>query len=313
MNVVIYTLTFDPALDHIICLSGFNEGGINRVNREIVEVGGTGINISATLSELDVKSRALGFVAGFTGDEIERRLRQRGVETDFVRLESGMSRFNVVMKDYGPDKITETLVSPDGPEIPDEALGQLFMKLGAIADGDVLVLSGGVPNTIRGDIYEQILEYIAGRDIKLVADVQSKQLSPLLSYKPYLIKTDVNELGELCGECPSSMLEAVACAGNLREMGAGNILISMADGAVFLDESGKTLYCGACRGKVKNTLGTSEAMLAGFLSGALDDDTDMEYALILGTAASGAAAFSEGFAKKDDILDQMKQLLKERV
>lgn len=310
---MIYTLTLNPSLDHIICVSDFKEGGLNRMNRELMEVGGKGINVSVTLSELDVKSRALGFAAGFTGYEIERQLQQRGIETDFVWLESGMSRINVRLKNYGADNITETLVSSDGSEIPDEALGQLFMKLGAIADGDVLVLSGGVPNTIRGDIYEQILEYIAGKEIKLVVDVQSKQLTSLLSYKPYLIKTDIDELGEMCGERPSSMLEAVACAGNLREMGAGNILISMADGAVFLDESGKTLYCGACRGKVKNTLGTGEAMLAGFLSGALDDDTDMEYALMLGTAASGAAAFSEGFPKKDDILDQMKLILKERM
>lgn len=310
---MIYTLTLNPALEHIICVSGFKEGGLNHMNRELLEVGGKGINVSVTLSELDVKSRALGFVAGFTGYEIERRLQSCGVETDFVWLENGISRVNVTLKNYEADKITETFVSSEGPEVSDEALGQLFMKLGAISDGDVLVLSGGVPETICGNIYEQILDYIAGREIKLIVDVQSKQLTSLLSYKPYLIKIGIDELGEMCGERPASMLEAVACAGNLREMGARNILISMADGAVFLDENGKMLYCGACRGKVKNTVGTGEAMLAGFLSGALDDDTDMEYALMLGMAASGASAFSEGFAKKDDILDQMKQLLKERM
>lgn len=311
---MIYTLTLNPALDHIIYVSDLKAGGHNRMNRELLEVGGKGINVSVTLSELDVKSRALGFVAGFTGYEIERQLQSRGIETDFVWLESGMSRINVKLKNYDSDKITETFVDSEGPDVPDNALRQLFLKLGAVEDGDVLVLSGGVPNTLPGDIYEHILEYIAGKNIKVVVDARGGLLTSTLSYKPYLIKSDLDALGELFGERPASMLEAVACAKNLQEMGARNILVSMAaDGAVLLEESGKTLYCGVCKGRVKNTVGTGEAMLAGFLSGALDNDTDMEYALMLGMATSGAAAFSEGFAKKDDILDQMKILLKERM
>lgn len=309
---MIYTLTLNPALDHIIYVSDLKAGGHNRMNRELLEVGGKGINVSVTLSELDVKSRALGFAAGFTGYEIERQLQSRGVETDFVWLENGISRINVTLKNFDADSITETFVSSDGPDVPDGALMQLFAKLGAIEDGDVLVLSGGVPHTLQKDIYGHILEYVAGKDIKVVVDAEGELLTSTLSFKPYLIKQDIDELEAMFGERPSSMLEVVACAKNLQEMGARNILVSMAaDGAVLLEENGRTLFCGACKGKVRNTVGTGGAMLAGFLSGALDNDTDMEYALMLGTAASGAAAFSEGAVKKDNILDQMKVLLKD--
>lgn len=307
---MVYTLTLNPALDHVIYLSEMKEGGLNRTSRELLEVGGKGINVSLELAELDIKSRALGFVAGFTGYEIERQLQSRGVETDFVWLENGMSRINVKLKNYGSEKITETSLNSGGPDIPDKALSQLFEKLGAVGDGDVLVLSGSVPSALPNDIYAQILEYLTGKNIRAVVDTQGEALASTLAYRPFLIKIGLDELGRMFGERPASMLEAAACASNLREMGAGNILISMADGTLFVDENGGTHFCGACKGKVRNTMGTGDAMLAGFLSGALDDDTDMEYALLLGTAASGATAFSDGIAKKDDILDQMKILLK---
>lgn len=307
---MVYTLTLNPALDHIIYLSEMKEGGLNRTSREFLEVGGKGINVSLELAELDVKSRALGFVAGFTGYEIERQLQERGVETDFVWLESGMSRINVKLKNYGSDKITETSLNSDGPDIPDAALMQLFAKLGAISDGDTLVLSGSVPSSLPNDIYAQILEYLTGKSIKIVVDTQGEALASTLAYRPFLIKIDLDELGRMFGDRPASMLEAAACAANLREMGAGNILVSMPEGALFIDENGGTHFCGACKGKVRNTMGTGDALLAGFLSGVLDDDTDMDYALLLGTAASGATAFSDGIAKKDDILDQMKILMK---
>lgn len=307
---MVYTLTLNPALDHIIYLSEMKEGGLNRTSREFLEVGGKGINVSLELAELDVKSRALGFVAGFTGYEIERQLQERGIETDFVWLENGISRINVKLKNYGSDKITQTSLNSDGPDIPDAALMQLFAKLGAISDGDTLVLSGSVPSSLPNDIYAQILEYLTGKSVKIVVDTQGEALASTLAYRPFLIKIDLDELGRMFGERPASMLEAAGCASNLREMGAGNILISMPDGALFVDENGKTHFCGACKGKVRNTMGTGDAMLAGFLSGALDDDTDMDYALLLGTAASGATAFSDGIAKKDDILDQMKILMK---
>lgn len=309
---MVYTVTLNPALDHIVFVSDLMTGKINKMNRDVLDIGGKGINVSVVLSELDVKSKVLGFVAGFTGYEIERQLQSRGIDTDFVWLESGMSRVNIKLKNYTADSVTETEINSDGPDISDEALKQLFVKLSAIEDGDVLVLAGSVPHTLQKDIYEHILEYVSAKKIKVAVDASGNLLISTLKFKPFLIKPNLDELGEIFGEKPSSKVEAIAYAQHLREMGAQNVIISMAgDGAILLDESGKTLYCGACKGKVKNSVGAGDAMLAGFLSASLDNDTDVEYALMLGTAAGGATAFSEGLAKKSEILDQMKFLLKE--
>lgn len=308
---MVYTVTLNPALDHIVCVSDLVAGKINKVNRETVEVGGKGINVSVVLSEFDIKSKALGFVAGFTGYEIEQRLQSRGIETDFVWLENGMSRINTKLKNYGTDSVIETELNSDGPDISDEALKQLFVKLGAIEDGDILVLAGGVPQTLQKDIYEHILEYVSAKNIKVVVDAAGELLTSTLKFKPFLIKPNLDELGEIFGERPSSKVEAIAYARHLQEMGARNVLVSMAgEGAVFLDESGRTLYCGACEGKVKNSVGAGDAMLAGFLAGEMDGDTDVEYALLLGMAAGGATAFSDGMARKAEIVDNMKSLLK---
>lgn len=309
---MVYTVTLNPALDHIVFVSDLMTGKINKMNRDVLDIGGKGVNVSVVLSELDVKSKVLGFVAGFTGYEIERQLQSRGIDTDFVWLESGMSRVNIKLKNYTADSVTETEINSDGPDISDEALKQLFVKLSAIEDGDVLVLAGSVPHTLQKDIYEHILEYVSAKKIKVAVDASGNLLISTLKFKPFLIKPNLDELGEIFGEKPSSKVEAIAYAQHLREMGAQNVIISMAgDGAILLDESGKTLYCGACKGKVKNSVGAGDAMLAGFLSASLDNDTDVEYALMLGTAAGGATAFSEGLAKKSEILDQMKFLLKE--
>lgn len=309
---MVYTVTLNPALDHIVFVSNLNEGGINKMNREVLEIGGKGINVSVMLSELDVKSKALGFVAGFTGCEIEHQLQSRGIETDFVQLESGMSRINIKLKNYGDATFSETEINSDGPDISDEALKQLFEKLGAIEDGDILVLSGSVPRTLQKDIYEHILEYVSAKNIKVAVDASGELLTSTLKFKPFLIKPNLDELGDIFGEKPSSKVEVIAYARHLQEMGARNVLVSMAgEGALLLEESGKTLYCNACKGKVRNSVGAGDSMLAGFLSATLDNDTDVEYALMLGTAAGGATAFSDGLAKKAAVLDLMKILLKE--
>ena len=309
---MVYTLTLNPALDHIMYVSDLKEGELNRMNRELLEVGGKGINVSVTLAELDVKSKALGFVAGFTGYEIEHRLQARGIETDFVWLESGMSRINVKMKNYSGDTETETEINSDGPDISDAALKHLFEKFEAMEDGDVVVLAGGVPRTLQKDIYEHILEYLAGKNIKVAVDAAGELLTSTLKFRPFVIKPNLEELAEIFGEMPSSKLEVIAYAKHLQEMGARNVLVSMgSEGAILLEESGNTFYCAACKGKLRNTIGAGDAMLAGFLSASLDSDTDVEYALMLGTAAGGATAFSDGIAKKTLILDYMKTLLKE--
>lgn len=309
---MVYTVTLNPALDHIVYLSDLAEGKVNKMNREVLDIGGKGINVSVVLSELDVKSKALGFVAGFTGYEIERQLQSRGIDTDFVWLDSGLSRINIKLKNYTTNAVTETEINSDGPDISDEALKQLFVKLGALEDGDVLVLAGSVPHTLHRNIYEHILEYVSAKKIKVAVDAAGSLLTSTLKFKPFLVKPNLDELGEIFGEKPSSKIEAIGYAKTLQEMGAQNVLVSMAgEGAILLDETGRTLYCRACTGKVKNSVGAGDAMLAGFLSASLDNDTDVDYALMLGTAAGGATAFSDGLAKKSAILDQIKILLKE--
>lgn len=309
---MVYTVTLNPALDHIVFVSDLTSGGLNKMNRDVLNIGGKGINVSVMLSEFHVKSKALGFVAGFTGDEIERRLRGYGIDTDLVHLESGNSRINIKLMNYAAESFTETEINSDGPEISDKALSEFFKKLSVIEDGDILVLAGGVPHTLQKNIYEQIMEYVSGRSVKVVVDAAGELLTSTLKYSPFLIKPNLEELGAIFGEKPSSKVEAIAYAKHLQEMGAQNVLVSMAgEGAILLDENGKTLYCAACRGKVRNSFGAGSAMLAGFLSATLDNDTDMEYALMLGTAAGGATVFSDGLAKKADILDQMKKLLKD--
>ncbi len=303
---MVYTVTFNPALDYVVFVNDMKFREVNRIEKELVQAGGKGINVSMVLSELGVKSRAIGFVAGFTGAAIEESVIEHGIEADFVHLESGLSRINIKLKSNG-----ETELNANGPKISDRALTELFIRLGELADGDVLVLAGSVPDSLPQDIYQQILEYISAKKIVTVIDASKDLLTNTLRYKPYLIKPNLNELGEIFGEKPSSKEEILAYATQLQEMGAQNVLVSMAgDGAMLLESDGEVRYCAACEGKVINSVGAGDAMVAGFVSGILDNDVDFEYALLLGTAAGGATAFSDGLATKDEIIEQMKILLK---
>lgn len=303
---MVYTVTFNPALDYVVFVNDVKFNEVNRIEKELVQAGGKGINVSMVLSELGVKSRAIGFVAGFTGAAIEESVIEHGIDADFVHLESGLSRINIKLKSNG-----ETELNANGPKISDRALTELFMRLGELADGDVLVLAGSVPDTLPQDIYQQILEYISAKKIVTIIDASKDLLTNTLKYKPYLIKPNLNELGEIFGEKPSSKEEILTYATQLQEMGAQNVLVSMAgDGAMLLESNGEVRYCAACEGKVINSVGAGDAMVAGFVSGILDNDVDFEYALLLGTAAGGATAFSDGLATKDEIIEQMKILLK---
>ena len=307
---MIYTVTLNPALDYIIFVNNFSAGTINKMQREVVEVGGKGINVSIILSELGVKSKALGFVAGFTGDEIERRVSDFGVQPNFVKLQNGMSRINVKLKncDYN-NKITETEINSNGPDISDSDLKHLFEQLDELRDGDVLVLAGSVPKSLPTDIYERIMDYVSSKKVKIAVDATGKLLTNTLKYKPFLIKPNLDELGEIFGTKPSSRDDIINLARKLQEMGAQNVLVSMAgDGAFLVSRNGETFYCNACQGNVKNSVGAGDSMLAGFLSASLKDDFDEEYALKLGTAAGGATAFSDGLAKKNDILQLLKTI-----
>lgn len=299
---MVYTVTFNPAVDYIVRTRQLIAGAVNRSDSEEIYFGGKGINVSIVLSELGVKSKALGFVAGFTGDAIEKGVTERNIDADFVHLKDGFSRINVKIKSG-----EETELNGQGPDITDDAVAELFSKLDEIKDGDTLVLAGSIPSSLPPDIYERILERLSGKKIRTVVDATKDLLINVLKYRPFLIKPNNFELGEIFGVEPESVGDIVKYAGKLREMGAVNVLVSMAgDGAVLLDESGKTHICGVCRGKVRNSVGAGDSMVAGFIAGC--EKGGYEYALKLGTASGGATAFSDGLADRKTIDELLKQL-----
>ncbi|MBD5146328.1 MAG: 1-phosphofructokinase [Ruminococcus sp.] len=299
---MVYTVTFNPAVDYVVHTDEIAVGGVNRSKSETIYFGGKGINVSMVLSELGVKSKALGFVAGFTGDAIEKGVAEKGVETDFVHLENGFSRINVKIKSG-----KETELNGQGPTIDDKALNALFEKLDKLSDGDTIVLAGSIPSSMPADIYEKILERLQNKNVKAVVDATKDLLLNVLKYKPFLIKPNNHELGEMFGVTLKTNEQIAEYAQKLKDMGARNVLVSMAgDGALLLDENGKTHVCGVCKGTVKNSVGAGDSMVAGFVAGS--ENGDYEYALKLGTAAGGATAFSDGLAEKALIDELLKQL-----
>lgn len=299
---MIYTVTFNPAIDYVVGIDRIETGCVNRLSSEQIYFGGKGINISIVLRELGIESTALGFVAGFTGEAIENGLKAAGIITDFVRLEKGNSRINVKIKSDA-----ETELNASGPEISDTALSVLFEKLKSLRNGDTIVLAGSVPKSLPEDIYEQILHQLSDRDIRAVVDASKELLIKSLRYKPFLIKPNLQELGEIFGEISGSDDEIIACAEKLREMGAQNVLVSMAgDGAILLDSGNNIHKSGVCSGTVRNSVGAGDSMIAGFLAGI--SAGDFTYALKLGTAAGGATAFSDGLASREDIIRLFEQL-----
>ena len=299
---MIYTVTFNPAIDYIVHTGTMQVGQVNRSQGEELYFGGKGINVSFVLHELGLPSKALGFMAGFTGAAIEAGIQEQGIATDFVHLNSGFSRINVKIKSG-----EETELNGQGPNISEAAVAELFEKLNQLQDGDVLILAGSIPNTMPADSYEKILAHLSDKKIKVVVDATKDLLLKVLPYHPFLIKPNNHELGELFGVTLHSIEEIATYAKKLQEMGAQNVLISMAgDGALLIDETGKQHVCGVCKGTVKNSVGAGDSMVAGFVAGSIHGD--YEAALKLGTAAGGATAFSEGLAQRAEIERLLQQL-----
>ena len=299
---MIYTVTFNPAIDYVVRTGEMEIGATNRSNSEEIYFGGKGINVSMVLKELDMPSIALGFVAGFTGVAIEKGVQEAGIETDFVHLENGFSRINVKIKSS-----QETELNGQGPHITEDAIKELFAKLDCLKDGDTIVLAGSIPNTLPADIYEQILQYLSGKNIKAVVDATGELLLRVMKFKPFLVKPNNHELGELFHVTLQTNEEIATYARKLQEMGARNVLVSMAgDGALLIDENGKEHFCDVCKGTVRNSVGAGDSMVAGFLAGSKDGN--YEFALKLGTATGGATAFADGLAKREDIDRLLAQL-----
>lgn len=294
---MIYTVTFNPALDYVVKVNHFTLGKVNRTVQENIFCGGKGINVSALLANLGYESVALGFVAGFTGQEIERGVGRLGFRSDFIRVERGMSRINVKLKSD-----EESEINGMGPEITGQDVEALFEKLDRLREGDVLVLSGSIPASISDDIYERIMERLDGRGVRIAVDAEKDLLLNVLRYHPFLIKPNNHELGQMFGVQLESEEEIVAYAEKLQDRGARNVLVSMAkDGAILVTEDGQVLRQGVAKGTVKNSVGAGDSMVAGFIAGYLEK-ADYGYALKLGTASGGATAFSEGIGTRDEIM-----------
>ena len=294
---MIYTVTFNPALDYILRLDRLTLGGTNRVTYEQVLAGGKGINVSIVLGNMGVKSTALGFIAGFTGEEIKRQLLTRDVDYDFVQLPEGFSRINVKAK-----ADVETEINGQGPDISEAKQEELFDRLDGLGEGDTLVLAGSIPNTLPDDIYERIMERLAGRGIRIIVDATKKLLMNVLKYGPWLIKPNNHELGEMFGVELKTDEEIITYARKLQEMGAKNVLISMAgDGAILLTEDGRHFKSPAPKGNLVNSVGAGDSMVAGFLTGYEESGGDYERAFRVGVATGSASAFSENLATRPEV------------
>ncbi|MCD7801230.1 MAG: 1-phosphofructokinase [Ruminococcus sp.] len=298
---MIYTITFNPAIDYVVHTDDIVLDSINRSNHEEIYFGGKGINVSIVLNELGIESKALGFVAGFTGKAIEEGISKQGIETDFVHLEEGFSRINVKIKSN-----KETEINGQGPKILDSDILKLFQKLDAVQDDDIIILAGSIPNSLPSNIYEKIIEHLKPKKVRIVVDTTKDLLLNVLKYEPYLIKPNNFELEEIFGIKLNTIDEISKYARKLKRMGALNVLVSMAgDGALLVDENNEIHICQAYKGLVKNSVGAGDSMVAGFIAGLLNGNYD--YALKLGTASGGATAFSDGLATKDTIFQLLNQ------
>lgn len=300
---MIYTVTFNPALDYVIRMESLKLGTVNRSSAEAVYYGGKGINVSTVLKNIGVDSVALGFVAGFTGKEIEEGVKNMGVATDFIKLPEGMSRINVKIKAE-----QETEINGQGPAIIMEQVEKLFEKLDRLEKGDCLVLAGTIPASLPSDIYEQIMDRMKDKEIHIVVDATKDLLLNVLKYHPFLIKPNNHELGEMFGVVLKTDEEIVEYAKKLQERGARNVLISMAgDGAILLTETKEVYKMGVPKGTVVNSVGAGDSMVAGFVASYFKEH-DYLKALKFGTATGSATAFSEGLATMDKVEELLKTL-----
>ena len=293
---MIYTVTFNPSLDYIVSIDNFKLGKTNRTTTELMLPGGKGLNVSTVLYNLGIENTALGFTAGFVGEELKRLAKETGYGCDFIDIKEGVSRINVKMKDFDGTEINGM-----GPVIDEEAFNALMKKLEMLTKGDTLVLAGSIPSSMPSDIYSQILEALNGRGIRFVVDATKDLLLNVLPFHPFLIKPNNHELGEIFGVTLESKDEVVPYAKKLQEMGAVNVLVSMAgEGAVLVDENGKVHQLDAPKGTLVNAVGAGDSMVAGFLAG-WEEQSDYEYAFKMSVAAGSASAFSELLATKDEI------------
>lgn len=301
---MIYTVTFNPSLDYLVRVNDFKLGVVNRSTSEAITAGGKGINVSMVLKNLGVDSVALGFVAGFTGNEIERKIKAHGCTTNFIHIEEGLSRINIKLKSG-----EETEINGQGPHILHHDRHELFEQLNQLDNGDILVLAGSIPNTLPEDTYQEIIKMLIGKDIKVVVDATKDLMLKVLRYHPFLIKPNKHELGEMFGVDLTTQAEVIQYAKKLQQLGARNVLISMAaEGAILICEDEKVYQRPAPKGKVVNSVGAGDSMVAGFITGYLRGN-DFEEAFKMGIATGSASAFSEKLATKEEVAQLLQTIV----
>ena len=299
---MIYTVTLNPSLDYIVRVDSLKLGQVNRTEQECINPGGKGINVSLVLENLGFDNTALGFLSGFTGDEIARQLEERGVQTDFVRVSRGFSRINIKLRSR-----EESEINGRGPMIEKEDIRTLYQKLAVLKDGDILVLAGSIPSALPSSIYMDIMKSLEDREVTIVVDATRELLLNVLPFHPFLIKPNHHELGEIFGKRMEDKRDVIYYAGKLRENGARNVMVSMAgEGAVLVTENGGIYEREAPRGKVVNSVGAGDSMVAGFLAGFLESG-DYEKAFAMGVCTGSASAFSEGLATREMVEKLMKE------
>lgn len=293
---MIYTVTFNPSLDYIVGTEGFQLGNTNRTVSELMLPGGKGINVSTVLKNLGIESTVLGFTAGFTGEEIRRRVGELGFRSEFIDVGNGFSRINVKMKEFDG-----TEINGQGPVIGEEAVGRLLERLDSLEEGDTLVLAGSIPSSMPDSIYSDILARLEGRGIVFVVDATKDLLLNVLKYRPFLIKPNHHELGEIFGVELENREDVVPYAERLQEQGAQNVQVSMGGkGAVLLDAEGNVHMLPVPKGTLVNAVGSGDSMVAGFLAG-WTEKKDYEHAFKMGISAGSASAFSELLATEEEI------------
>lgn len=295
---MIYTVTLNPSIDYIVSVSDFRLGVVNRTTKEIIYPGGKGINVSMVLKNLGYDSTALGFMAGFTGEELSKRLKEKGISADFINVKKGQTRINIKLRSN-----EESEINGQGPFVDISEINSLYEKLDGLLEEDVLVLGGSIPESMSSTIYMGIMERLTHKNIKIIVDATKDLLVNVLKYKPFLIKPNNHELSEIFGVELHSKEEIIIYAKKLKEMGARNVIISMAgEGAVMISEEDEVYVSEAPKGTVKNSVGAGDSMVAGFIAGYLDTKNYKE-AFKMGVCTGSASAFSEELATKEEVLN----------
>ena len=293
---MIYTVTLNPSLDYIAECKDFTLGATNRTSSEIIYPGGKGINVSIVLSNLGDRTTALGFLAGFTGEHIDSLIKDMGISSRMIRLDEGMSRINLKLKSK-----EETELNGMGPNISIIDIARLYQKLESITEDDILVLAGSIPPSVSEGLYSDIMERLKETKIKIVVDATKDLLMNVLDKKPFLIKPNIHELGELFNVKLDSADEALSYALKLKEMGAVNVIISMGkDGAMMVDEYGNSYTMNSPEGKLVNSVGAGDSLVAGFLHKYLETG-NYEEAFRYGVCTGSASAFSSALATKEEV------------